>query len=87
MPSDPTCPGVLRILGAGGDSCSLGRHCEANALRSDHDAYRRAHARCSDPSLTVPAGAPSMVRQEESTLMDAIVDAMERLARINPPTE
>jgi hypothetical protein len=83
----PACPGVLRIVGSGSDSCSLGRHCEANALMRDRDAYRSAHHRFSDTSVSASTGAASSEWREEPTLMDLIVDAMRRLDRLNPPTE
>jgi hypothetical protein len=88
---------VLRVFGDGGETCSLGRHCEAIALSTAGDAYRRAHHRFSDPAAIAQpevrptGGAP--VRGtvaawvEEPTLLDVITDAMEQLDRINPANE
>ena len=97
MSPERSCPGVLRVLGDGDDSCSLGRHCEANALRTDRAAYRRSHHRFSDPTRTasidpgLPApeagGRASPEWREEPTLFELFADAMERLDEINPPTE
>ncbi len=80
---------MLRISGAGTDSCSLGPHCEVLPLRGDDDAYRRAHPRHSATSDTTtrtgPATAAPWHPPGERTVLDAIADAMDRLDRINPP--
>jgi hypothetical protein len=88
---------VLRVFGDGGETCSLGRHCEAIALSTAGDAYRRAHHRFSDadgpgpPPMASPgpmrAGTSAAAWVEEPTLLDLFSDAMERLERINPPAE
>lgn len=100
MPSDPTCPGVLRISDTGTDTCSLGRHCEAIEQRARTAAYRAAHPRVSETSGTVVAtgattgaatasslGVPWAEPHEDRTLFELFADAMARLERINPPGE
>jgi hypothetical protein len=90
---------VLRLLGAGGDACSLGRHCEVIGVKRDADAYRRSHRRFSDTAGTGSNGTSRPAWRDEpsrggegppppdASLMDVFVDAMERLDRINPPDE
>ena len=83
---------MLRVSDAGTDSCSLGRHCEAIARRAEGAAYRRAHPRVSETSGTTAltssaTGIPWREPAERSTLFELFADAMDRLERINPPTD
>jgi hypothetical protein len=52
----------------------------------DPDAYRGAHERVSTTSMPVLITDPASRGGDDASLLDVIVDAMERLDQLNPPT-